>query len=222
MTLRTDDAQPAQFTYLFLLFFSFFLIFLMKPIEFFSRLQEFRIFGLYKSGGKGDGFSVISQFFHFLSRFKFRVSAQDDVRTTACHIGRDGNRSETSGFGDNLRLLLMMLSVKDIKLFNPPLFQSVSDNLRLLNGNRTDQNRLSGFMGRDYLVHNRFIFAFFRAVYRVLQILSDDRQICRHYYNVHVVDIAELVFLCLSCTGHPRQLLVHAEVVLQGNRRQGS
>ena len=67
---------------------------------------------------------------------------------------------------------------------------------------RADQYRLSGLVCLDDPVDDRLILAFLMRVYRVFLIRSDDRPVGRDNDNVHVVDISELVFLCLGSTRH--------------------
>ena len=45
-----------------------------------------------------------------------RVLVQLNIRTTACHIGSDGNCAMLSGKGYDLRLALMELGVQDFML----------------------------------------------------------------------------------------------------------
>src|SRR5699024_9538357 len=45
-----------------------------------------------------------------------RVTAQHDVRTTAGHVRRDGHRTRQTSTGDDLRLLLVVLSVQHVVL----------------------------------------------------------------------------------------------------------
>ena len=62
--------------------------------------------------------------------------------------------------------------------------------------------------------------ALFMLVYLILQVFPYYRFVRRNNDYVHVVNISELVFFCLGCTGHSGKLFVHTEVVLDSDRRQ--
>ena len=69
-------------------------------------------------------------------------------------------------------------------------------------------------------VDDSFIFCLLCAEYSVIQVLTDDRFIGGDLHNVHAIDVAELFFLGHGCTGHACQLLIHSEVVLEGDGSQ--
>jgi len=45
---------------------------------------------------------------HFLVQF----TAELDIHSTACHIGGDGHRAKSAGFGDDLRFFIMFARVQ--------------------------------------------------------------------------------------------------------------
>src|SRR2546429_188211 len=55
----------------------------------------------------------------------------------------------------------------------------------------------------------------------VVVVLACHRDVGRNLDDVEVVDLDELLLLRLGRTGHSGQLLVHAEVVLERDRREG-
>ena len=69
-----------------------------------------------------------------------------------------------------------------------------------------------------YLVRDSVELSFLMLIYLVFQVLSYYRFIRRDHDYVHVVDVPELVFLSLRSTCHSSELLVHTEVVLDGDR----
>ena len=71
-----------------------------------------------------------------------RVTAQHDVRTTAGHVRRDGHRTRQTSTGDDLRLLLVVLSVQHVVL-NATALQQLRQVLGTLHGGGTDQHRLA-------------------------------------------------------------------------------
>jgi hypothetical protein len=55
----------------------------------------------------------------------------------------------------------------------------------------------------------------------VVHVLADHRLVGRDDHDAELVDLVELLGLGLGGAGHARQLLVHAEVVLEGDGRRG-
>ena len=108
----------------------------------------------------------------------------------------------------------MVLGIQHVVLY-AALFEHAADELGYLYGNRTDQYGLSRLMGAYDLFDYRFVFAALMSIDRIVHVISDDRFVGRDDDNVHVVDVAELVFLGLGCTGHTGELVVHPEVVLE-------
>ena len=64
-----------------------------------------------------------------------------------------------------------------------------------------------------------FIFFTFRLVNAVIHILTGYRAVGRNHYYIQFVDVPQLTGFCFGRTGHTREFVVHAEVVLQ---RDGS
>jgi hypothetical protein len=59
-----------------------------------------------------------------------------------------------------------------------------------------------------------------RQVDQVLHVLADHRLVGRDHDDLEAVDLLELVGLGVRRARHAGELLVHAEVVLEGDRRQ--
>jgi len=73
----------------------------------------------------------------------------------------------------------------------------------------------------DYILNDGIEFAACRLINGIRKILSLNWTVRWNLKHVHIVDVLELLFLRLCSTGHTRQLFVHAEVVLKGDRRKG-
>src|SRR5699024_9503803 len=76
---------------------------------------------------------------------------------------------------------------------------------------------------RDVLnfVCHSLVFADFSLEYQVAVVLSDHGLVGRNHHNRQAVDSVELFALGLGRTGHTGELVVHAEVVLEGDCRHG-
>ncbi len=220
MALGTHDVQASQFPDLLLLFRPLLLEFFMEPLKLRSGSQQPLVFRVEEAGGKGD--FLFGKFHpgHFYLGFKLWIASQDDVRTSTSHIGGDGDGPQPSGFGYDLGFLLVLLGIEDVVL-DSPFFQQVADQLRIFNGDGTHQHRLAGGVDGSNGLCNGPVLSVFRGIDGIVQVLSGDGLIGRDHHNVHVVDIPEFVFFGFSGTGHTGQLLVHSEVVLDGDGGQG-
>ena len=89
MTFRTDNANASQLAHSLLLRRALRLILFEKLLERLSGFQKVRIVALNEAGRKCDLLLVILQIFHSPAGLELRISAQDDIGTTTCHVGRD-------------------------------------------------------------------------------------------------------------------------------------
>ena len=94
-------------------------------------------------------------------------------------------------------------------------FEHLAEQLGLLNGNGTHQNRLAFLMGRDDIVDYSGKFTFFRTENSVRHIFTDHGLIGGHLHNRQVIDRPELIFLGLGGARHARQLVIHPEEILE-------
>ena len=125
----------------------------------------------------------------------------------------------TAGLGDDLRLLLVVLRVEHAVRDLAPL-QLARQVLRALHARRADQHRLALLVPFGDVVDDSVELRLLGLVDQVRLILADHRLIGRDRQHAQLVDLVELGGLGLGRTGHPRQLVVHAEVVLKGDRGQ--
>ena len=220
MALRADDMQSAQFDDFFVLFLALCFELLIIFIIHFSRGQEFFVLERDLTGSVGDGIFIIPILTHLFFGFKFRVAAQDDIRTTSGHVGGDGDRVQAACFRDDRGFAFVMLRVQDV-MADSPLVEQVTDFLGFFDGNGTDQHRTAGCMHLHDFFDNRLQLGFLVEIHTVIVIDTFDFPVGRDHDNVHVVNFTEFVFFRLGGTGHPGQLIVHTEVVLQRDGRQG-
>ncbi len=148
-----------------------------------------------------------------------RVAAEHDVGATTGHVGRDGDRADLPRLGNDLRLLLVELRVQHVVRDLAPL-QLARQVLRALHARCTDQHRLTLLVPLGDVVDDRVELRLFGLVDQVGLILADHRLIGRDRQDAQLVDLVELGGLGVGGTRHSGQLVVHAEVVLQGDRGQ--
>ena len=101
------------------------------------------------------------------------------------------------------------------------LLQELGELLRLLDGDRAHQHRLSLAVAGDDVVHHRVELLPLRLVDDVRLVEAGEPAIGGGDGDVELVDLGELVGLGLRGARHARELGVHAEVVLEGDGGQG-
>ena len=166
-----------------------------------------------------------------LARHGFRIPAQQNVRAAAGHVRRHGHGALASRLGHDARFALVLLGVQHL-VRHSGFFQNVRNRLRLLDRNRAHQHRLPALVivpdsvGQRIVflqdsVHHRFEFFLLRAVNDVRMFFADQRTVRRNHHHVQVVNLSELRRFRFRRSGHARQFLVHAEIILKGDGRQG-
>ena len=90
-----------------------------------------------------------------------------NIRTTACHVGCNGNRSVHTGIGNNFCFQLMELGIQYL-MRNALLRKHTGKLLRCLNRNCTNQYRLLLCMGFLYGFHNGMELFFSGFIYGIL------------------------------------------------------
>ena len=172
------------------------------------------------AAGFRDDLVVIAGLGQVVLGHVFGVAAQHNVGTTACHIGGDGNTAGTAGLGYDAGFFFVVLGVQHLMGNALPL-QHGRQQFALFNGYGTYQNRL--FFGVAFLnlADDGHVLAPLGTEDLVFVVKADHGAVGGNFNDVQVVNGAEL-FLFGECgTGHAGQLLVHAEVVLEGDGGQG-
>ena len=145
---------------------------------------------------------------------------QFDIRTTARHVGSDCDRPVNTGVGYDLGLHLVELRIEHLVFYATP-FQQAAQLFRSINIDGAHQHRLSFGMRLLHRRHDGTQFLFPCLIYTVLMIDTRNRFIGRNRHHVHAVDIAELLFLRQSRTGHTCFLPELVKKVLESDGGQG-
>ncbi len=147
-------------------------------------------------------------------RHEIGVPAKHDVRTTARHVGSNGDRALSASLSHDRRFTLVVLGVQDL-VRNAVLLQFIGQVLGLLHAGCSDQDRLTHRVPLDNVFDDRVELRIRRSVHQVWLVYTDHRAIRRNGDDSQVVDLIELRCFCHRRTGHARQLVVEAEEVLQ-------
>ena len=172
-------------------------------------------------GGRGQDLVVIETFLtqpvlsHILG-----ISSEHDIRSSSCHVGRDGHGSELSRLSYDESFLLVVLRVEHVVPDTASL-QQFAKPLGLIYADGAHQNGLSLGVAFDYLFDDRSVFGIDVFVHDVVPVFSDDRGIGGYRNDVQIVDLLELVLLRHGRTGHAGQFFIHAEIVLESDGGKG-
>ena len=116
VTFCADDVQTASFPDLLGFVSHFGFVFGHQLGILLPNCQNFRVIRLRIGVSLGNELLGIALFSQFVQGHKFRVAAQHNICTTACHIGGDGHSAELTGLGNDLGFLLVELGVQHIML----------------------------------------------------------------------------------------------------------
>ena len=148
-----------------------------------------------------------------------RVAAEQDVGASPGHVGGDGHGIGSTCLRNDLRLALMELGVQHVVLDAAPL-QHLREHLADLDADGTDQHRPAQLVLGDDLVDHGVPLALLGTEDEVGKVVPNHLPIRGDDDDLEAIDLAELLPLGLGSPGHAGQLVVHAEVVLEGDRRE--
>src|SRR4051794_2495138 len=149
------------------------------------------------------------------------IAAELDVDAAARHVRRDRHRAGPARLGHDVRLAggVLGLGVED-RVVDALAAQLVGQQLGDLDGDRAHEDRLVVRVTLLDLAHDRVPLAVPGLVDLVVAVVADHRAVRRDLDHRQLVDLHELRGLGEGRAGHARQLGVHAEVVLEGDRRK--
>ena len=186
VALRTDNVQATRFQ--------------NTPIVFLPALLQRMNFGLFLRVGqlfvRTNGFGLV-----------LHVAAQHDIRTTACHIGGNGNHARFTSLRHNQGFALVFFGVQHI-VRQPCLIQQARYQFRVFNGGGADQYRLSALVARFNVFNHRFEFLFGRAENLVVEIFAANRFVGGDNHGFQTINALELVSFRIRRTRHARQFSV--------------
>ena len=171
-------------------------------------------------------------------------AAELDVGTAAGHVGGDRDRAGHASFGDDIGFLLVEARVQhrkqlcrfararggielfhavlgaEIDLLVAMLLQILGQHLGFFDRGGADQHRLQALVGAFDLGEDRGVFFGLGAVDLVVLVEARDRHVGRDLHDLELVDVEQFVGFGRRRAGHAGELLVHPEIVLEGDRGQ--
>ena len=170
------------------------------------------------------------------------VAAELNVGAAAGHVGGDGDGAGDARLGDDIGLLLVVAGVEDgehfdlggafiagiergervgigkVVLLPALLAQHFRQLLGFFDRGGADQDGLAARLAVLDQRDDGAIFLRRGAVDLVVVVEPDHRHVGGNFQDFQIVDVHELVGLGRRRAGHAGELVVHAEVVLEGDR----
>ena len=144
------------------------------------------------------------------------VAAQQDVGTTAGHVGSNGHGAIATSLGHDMGLALVVLGVKDL-MRDTTLSEGGGQLLGALDRNGAHQDRLALGVTTLHIVGDGVVLGLDGAVDQVLVVNTLHGLVGGDDLDGQLVDLAELGVLGERRTGHAGELVIQTEVVLQGD-----
>ena len=153
-------------------------------------------------------------------RKELRVAPQDNIGTTPGHVRGDSHGTVPARLCNDLRLPLVVLGVEHMMGDTIPL-EHAGKQFGAFDGGGSHQHRLPPLVAVSDLHHNPVVFLLGRAIDEVGMILPDHGHVGGDHHHIQVVGLFKLGSFCVRSTCHSSQLVVHPEIVLEGNGCQG-
>ena len=167
-------------------------------------------------GGDLQGVGVLALLAKRFLGHELGVAAEQNVGTAAGHVGGDRDHALAAGLGDDECFALVILGVQNLVLDANALEQA-GQPLGLLDRDGAHQHRLALFLEGLDLLGGVAELLLLGAVDDVVEFLADHRPVGRDDGDVEIVDFLEFGGFGFRGTGHAGQLLVHAEIILEGD-----
>ena len=147
------------------------------------------------------------------------VAAEHDIRTATGHVGGNRNDARLTRLRHDLGFTFVLLGVKHL-VFQFFTLEQRRQQLGVFNRGGTHQNRATRFMLLADVSHDGVELFLFGAVDLILLVFTHGRAMRWDDHGFQPVNLLEFIGFGIGRTGHTRQLAVHTEVVLEGNRGQ--
>ena len=142
------------------------------------------------------------------------IPAEDDVNASASHVGRNSDCTRLASLSHDVCLAGVLLGVQHL-MSHTPIAHELAEHLRLLHRRSANEHWLTCPYSLFDVVDDSAELALFTLEDEIGLVFASQRPVRWHLHNNEVVGGFELGGIAERCTGHPSQLVVHPEVVLQ-------
>jgi len=147
------------------------------------------------------------------------AAAEDDVGTPAGHVGGDRDDARTAGVTDDFCFARVLLGVEHL-VRQLLVVEQRRQQFRVLDRGRADQHRLATFAAGADVGDDRLVLFLGGTEDLIVVVGPPHLLVGRDDHRLETIDLLELVGFGVGRAGHPGQLVVHTEVVLEGDRGQ--
>ncbi len=155
-----------------------------------------------------------------LSGQQLGIPAEQDVHAAAGHVGGHRDGVQPPRLGHDLGLPGVLLGVEDV-VRDPAAFEQARQNLGFFHGRRAHQHRLALLVALEDVLDDGVKLGLLGLVDQVLFVRPNHRHVGRDGHDRQVVGAGKLRCFGLGGAGHAGELVVEAEVVLEGHRGPG-
>ncbi len=131
------------------------------------------------------------------------VTTELNVGSAACHVRGDGDGGGASGLRNDRRFLLVITRVQNAVL-DFCFLQRFRKFFRLVDGNRSDEDRLLTVLRVADKLDDRAVFFLERFVNLVVMVETCDGNVGRNLDDAEIIDFLEFRCFGLRRTGHAR------------------
>ncbi len=147
------------------------------------------------------------------------LGAELDIGTTARHVGGDGDLPALARLGHDFRFPRVLLRIQHVRMQAAEAHHT-GQQFGGFHIRRTHEDRTACVGEFHHAVDDGVELALLGLVDDVILVVADHRTVRRDGDDIKFVDAPELARLGLGGTGHTGELVVHPEVVLQGDGRK--
>ena len=150
----------------------------------------------------------------------FWITAQQNVNSATRHVCGHGDAAEPASLGNDRSLASVLLGVQ--YLVGDAVLQQVSrQHFALFDADGADENWLPLFVAGLNVGNYSLELGFLRLVNEICLIKSNHLAVRRDRHDLQLVGVHQFGGLGLRGASHSGQLCIHAEIVLQRDRRKG-
>ena len=141
---------------------------------------------------------------------------QLDVGTTTGHVGGNGHGTALTSQCHNFRFLLVQLGIQHI-MGNLAHGQHLAQHFGDFDRSGTHQYRAASLDHLHDFLNNSLVFLTLGLVDTVVHVDTGNGTVGRNHHDIELVDVPEFAGFGFCRTSHTAQLVVHTEIVLQGD-----
>ena len=171
------------------------------------------------TGDRGVALGAFGQVLQLVADAEFLVAAELDVGAAARHVRRDRDRAGAARLRDDMRFAFVETRVEHA-MRHAVLFKEGRQQLGLFDRHGADEHRLATLVRLADRLGDRAELVGDILVEFILVVDARDRAVGRDVDDIHLVNVEEFGGFGRRGAGHARKLGVHAEIILEGDRRE--